>query len=273
MRIAITPCRSASTGLKVLFGCLILSLLACQPAAAQNETFTPVVAPLMDYAELSFVVPSEVTSEGESRFEDNYSVGRYVAASILLNGSRVYTFLLYPCDAPETWLDAFGVKAAVESFNTGLNRTIYSPTPLNISGQPAIWGQMEKQILVAYQPSVETVSMTFIDENITESVLEYLLGSLQINVSESASPLWPGYCAGGEEEEAAEAAAPPEQTVEMEAGQTNVTEQINVTEQTGEPEVIAETNQSEGTAPEFNKEQVEADLKAIEERLEALKRW
>jgi hypothetical protein len=267
MRIAVTSCRSASTGLKVLFGCLILSLLACQPAAAQNETFTPVVAPLMDYAELSFVVPSEVTSEGESRFEDNYSVGRYVAASILLNGSRVYTFLLYPCDAPETWLDAFGVKAAVETFNTGLNRTIYSPTPLNISSQPAIWGELENQILVAYQPSVETVSITFIDENITESVLEYLLGSLQINVSESASPLWPGYCTGGEGEGAAEAEVQPEQTGGME------TEQTNVTEQTVEPEEIAETNQSEGKAPEFNKEQVEADLKAIEERMEALKRW
>lgn len=251
MRIAVMPYRSASTALMMLFGCLILSFLACQPAAAQNESFTPVVAPLMDYAELSFIVPSEVTSEGESRFEDNYSAGRYVAASILLNGSRVYTFLLYPCDAPETWLDAFGVKAAVESFNTGLNRTIYSSTPLNISGQPAIWGQMENQILVAYQPSVQTISMTFIDENISESVLEYLLGSMQINVSESASPLWPGYCTG-EEEGAAEAAVQPQEQ-----------EQTVVTVETEE---TAATNQ---TAPR-DTEQIEADLAAVKEGLKKL---
>lgn len=258
MRIAIVPCKSDPRALMVLFGCLILSLLACQPAASQNETFTPVVAPLMDYAELSFVVPSEVTSEGESRFEDNYSVGRYVAASILLNGSRVYTFLLYPCDAPETWLDAFGVKAAIESFNTGLNRTVYSPTPLNISGQPAIWGQMEDQVLVAYQPSVETVSMTFIDQNITESVLEYLLGSLQINVSESASPLWPGYCG----EEVSDVEVPAEAEVQPEE-----TEQIVQTEETAAADQgLGQTNQTN----QRDKEQIEADLAAVKEGLKNL---
>ncbi len=299
MRIAFMPCRSAQKGLKVLLGCLILSLLACISASAQEDTaladnLTVTGADLYDYAEVRFVIPSEVTSEGESRFKDNYSVGRYVAASILLNESRInesriYMFLLYPCEAPETWLDALGVKSAIESFNAGLNQTIYSPTPLNISGQPAIWGQFGNQILVAYQPSVETVSMTFIDQNITEAVLEYLLESLQISVNESALSLWPGNCAGGEEEGAAEAEVQPEQTAEPEvtnvtekAGEpevTNVTEKAsepevtNVTEKAGEPEVIEETNQTEGTRPEFSKEQMEADLKAIEEKLEDLKRW
>ncbi len=269
MRIALMPCGSAQTGLKVLFGCLILCLLACISASAQEDTaledtaleetalednLTVTGADLYEYAEVRFAVPSEVASEGESRFEDNYSVGRYVAASILLNESRIYTFLLYPCEAPETWLDAFGVKSAIESFNTGLNQTIYSPTPLNISGQPAIWGQFGSQILVAYQPSVETISMTFIDQNVTETVLEYLLGSLQINVNESATPLWPGYCDGGEEVGAAEAEVQPER------------EQTAVTEQTVETEVTAATNQTD----QRDKEQIEADLAAVREGLKNL---
>jgi len=218
------------------------------PAAAQNESFTPFVADLKDYAELSFALPSEVVVEAESLFEDNYTEGRYVAASLLLNESRVYIFLLYPCQAPETWLNALGVKSAIEGFNAGLNQTIYSPTPLNISDQPAIWGQIGNQILVAYQPSVQTVSIIFIDQNVTESVVEYLLGSLQINVSESSSPLWPGYC-GEEVSDVASA------EVDSEPRQT---------------EQIVQTDQAEQTGSAPNKEQMEDDLEAVREGLRGL---
>jgi hypothetical protein len=250
MKIAVMPCRSAPRGLKMFFGCLLLCLLTCMPAAAQNESITPFVADLKDYAELSFALPSEVVVEPESLFEDNYTEGRYEAASLLLNESLVYIFLLYPCQAPETWLNALGVKSAIESFNTGLNQTIYSPTTLNISDQPAIWGQIGNQILVAYQPSVQTVSMIFIDLNVTESVVEYLLGSLQINVSESSSPLWPGYC--GEEV--------------SDVGSAGVDGEPQQTEE------IVQTDQAVQTESAPNKEQMEADLEAIGEKLEALKR-
>jgi hypothetical protein len=248
MKIAVMPCRSAPRGLKVLFGCLLLCLLTCMPAAAQNESFTPFVADLKDYAELSFALPSEVVVEAESLFEDNYTEGRYVAASLLLNESGVYIFLLYPCQAPETWLNALGVKSAIDGFNAGLNQTIYSPTPLNISDQPAIWGQVGNQIVVAYQPSVQTVSMIFVDQNVTESVVEYLLGSLQINVSESSSPLWPGYC--GEEV--------------SDVGSAGVDSEPKQTEQ------IVQTEQAVQTESAPNKEQIEDDLEAVREGLRGL---
>lgn len=244
MKIAIMPCRSAPRGLKMFFGCLLLCLLTCMPAAAQAGSVTPFVADLKDYAELSFALPSEVAVEPESVFEANYTDGRYVGASLLLNESRVYLYLIYPCQAPETWLDAVGLKSLVDGFSPGLNQTVYSPSPLNISDIPALWGQMNNQILAAYQPSSQTFSLTFIDQNVTEDVVEYLLGSLQITVNESSSPLWPGYCAGAEVAEAAPA------QVASETGQAGQTEQ---TVQNGS---------------EFNKEQVDADLAAIKEKFD-----
>lgn len=200
------------------------------PAAAQAESFTPFVAPLKDYAELSFALPTEVAVEPESISEANYTEGRYVTASLLLNGSRISLFLIYPCQAPETELNAAGLKVLVDGFEPGLKQTVYSPSPLNISDQPAIWGQIGNQILVAYQPSNETFSLTFIDVNVTDDVMEYLLCSLQITVNDASSPLWPGYCAGDEVVEAA-----PAQTV-------------------------SETVQAE---PVSSKEQMTADLEAI----------
>jgi len=254
MKIAIMPCRSAPRGLKAFFGCLLLCLLACLSASAQDENVTWVGADLKDYAKLSFAVPKEFGDmvEAESLSEGNYTEGRYVVASLLINESRIYIYLLYPCQAPEGWLDALGVISAIESFDSELNQTIYSTTPLNVSDQPAIWGQFGNFALIAYQPSYQTVSIVFIDENVTAGALEYFPEYLQINVSESSSPLWPGYCAGDEEVEAIPAQVGGE-TVQ--------------TEQTVQPE------QTVQTGSEFSKEQMEADLEDIKGRMEALKRW
>ena len=198
MKIAIMPCRSTPRGLKMLVGCLLLCLLTCMPASAQEENITRVGASLKDYAEFSFAVPKEFGDmfEGESRFEANYTKGRYVTASLLLNESRISLYLIYPCQAPETELDAAGLKSLVNGFTPVLNQTVYSSLPLNIDDKTAVWGQIGNQILVAYQPSNETFSLTFIDVNLTEDALEYLPESLKITVNDGSSPLWPGYCAG-----------------------------------------------------------------------------
>jgi hypothetical protein len=246
MKIAIMPCRSAPRGLKVFFGCLLLCLLACLPALAQDENVTWVGADLKDYAKLSFAVPKEFEDmvEAESLSEGNYTEGRYVGASLLINEGRIYIYLLYPCQLPETWLDALGVISVIESFNAGLNQTIYSSTPLNVSDQPAIWGQFDNFALIAYQPSYQTVSVIFIDENVTEGALEYFPEYLQINVSESSSPLWPGYCAGEDEADVVSAQA------------------VSVTEQ---------TEQAVQTDSEFNKTQMESDLEDIKEQMDRLR--
>jgi hypothetical protein len=246
MKIAIMPCRSASIGLMMLFGCLLLCLLTCVPASAQEENIAGVGGEFYDYAAFSFAVPKELEDmvEAEYLYEENYTKGRYVAASLLFNDSRVWILLLYPCDAPQGDLDAAGLKSAVEGFNSGYNQTVYSPTPLNISDRTGIAGQYGNQILVAYQPSNQTVSMILIDVNVTEDFLEYFPQSLQITVNESSSPLWPGYCTGDEVTEAG-----PAQTVSetAQAGQTEQAVQVG---------------------SESNKEQVDAELAAIKEQFD-----
>jgi len=247
MKIAIKPCRSASRGLMIFGGCLLLCILTCVSAAAQEENVSWQGASLYDYAEISFAVPTELEDmvQGESRQEGNYSEGRYVVASVLFGDSRVYFLLLYPCDPPEAELDAAGLKSAIESFNQGWNQTVYGPAPLNISDKTAIAGQLDNQGLIAYQPSIQTVSVILIDENVTEDLMSYFPESLRITVNESSSPLWPGYCPGDE-------------TVE-----------------TVEPQVApaaAETPQAEQavqTGSEVDPEQVEADVAAIREKMKS----
>ena len=246
MKIGIMPCRSAPRGLKMFFGFLLFCLLSCMPAAAQEENITWVGGGFYDYAEFKFAVPNELEDMVEAEYldEGNYTEGRYVAASMLLGDHRVWILLLYPCDAPQGDLDAVGLKSAVEDFNSGYNQTVYGPTPVNISDRFGIAGQIGNQILVAYQPSSQTVSMILIDMNVTEDFLEYLPQSLQITVNESSSPLWPGYCSGDEVTEAVP------------------TQAVSETAQAGQTEQAAQM------ASESNKEKVDEELASIKEKFD-----
>ncbi|HOO54885.1 MAG TPA: hypothetical protein PLM24_06715 [Methanothrix sp.] len=252
MKIAIMPCRSAPRGLKMFFGFLLLCLLTCMPAAAQEENITGVGGEFYGYAEFSFAVPKELEDmvEAEYLYEENYTEGKYVAASLLFNDSRVWILLIYPCDAPQGDLDAAGLKSAVDNFNTGYNQTVYSPIPLNISDRAGIAGQIGNQILVAYQPSNQTVSVILMDVNVTENFLEYFPQSLQINVNEDSSPLWPGYCAGDE-------------VVDVSAAQV-----ASDTVQAGQKEQTVQQEQTVQAGSESSEEQVGSELAAIGEQFE-----
>lgn len=267
MKIAIMACRSAPRGLKAFFGCLLLCLLVLMPASAQEENITWWGGDFYDYAELSFAVPNEFEDlvEAGSLSEKNYTNGRYLEASLLFNESIVWILLLYPCDVPDGELDAAGLESVIEGFNPAFNpasnQTIYITTPLYIRDRPAIGGQapppLDDFAFYAYQPSNQTVSMIFIDQNVTEEALAYFPESLQINVSESSSPLWPGYCAGDEEVEATPtqdtASAQDVAPAEVD-GETNQTEQI------------------EEVPSGSNKEQMYADLEAIKGQMKAFRR-
>jgi hypothetical protein len=157
--------------LRCLLFCFALCLLTTLPAAAQAESITPFSADLDGYANLDFYVPSEVAVEPESLAEANYTEGREVKAVLLINGSRVSLHLLYPCQAPTSQLEPDALKTAINAFNSGLNQTIYNPTPLNISGQSALWGQVGSQIVIAYQPSIQTIALVLIDESLDENTL------------------------------------------------------------------------------------------------------
>ncbi len=67
----------------------------------------------MSYAELGFCLPPQVVVEPESVEEVNYTSGREVRASMLLNGSRVSLHLLYPCQAPQTKLEPEALKSLI----------------------------------------------------------------------------------------------------------------------------------------------------------------
>lgn len=289
MKIAVMPCSSAPGWLKILFGCVMLCLLICMPAAAQDENATQaedtaqdenltwIGGDLYDYAEIGFAVPKEVEDivEAESLSEGNYSEGRYVQATLLFNGSRVFVLLLYPCDPPEGELDALGLKAVAESFSPELNQTVYSPDPYLIGDRPAIWGMIGNQALVVYQPSnltTSVISAIFIDGNVTEDVVVYFPESLRITVNESSSPLTPGYCEGLEmgEPGSAEAVnqteevAAPAETVVNETGPAEETEQA-VSETGGVGETEQAVNQT-GSGP--NAEETQAVIGDIKSQLE-----
>lgn len=244
MIIEIMPSRSKPRGLGILFGCILLCLLTCITTTAQEENVTWVGGDLYDYAVLSFAVPKEFEDvvEAESLEEGNYSEGRYVVASLLFNDSRIFVLLLYPCDPPEGELDAAGLRTVIEGFNKGLNQTVYNPAPLNISDMPAIWGQLGDQVLIAYQPSIETVSAILIEENVTAGALEYFPESLSITVDNASTPLYPGYCAGLEADAVSPAQAATGAAQGVQAEQPTQTEQ-----------------QSVQAGSEFDKEKIDAE--------------
>lgn len=266
MKITILPRRSAPGGLEKLLGCLLLSFALCLlttfPATAQAESLTPFSADLDGYANLDFYVPSDVAVEPESLEEANYTDGREVKAALLLNGSRLSLHLLYPCQAPGTQMDANALKSAIDAYNPALMQAIYNPTPLNISGQSALWGQVGSQLFVAYQPSIQTVALVLIDESLDENTLEYLLGSLQVTVNQGSSPLWPGYCpdTSGSEAVPAEPAKPVNENIA--ADNSNQLESTMA-------EVKAKPTMPE---PEPSKNQNAAGINAAQKMLDALKK-
>ncbi|MDD3565381.1 MAG: hypothetical protein PHN90_06910 [Methanothrix sp.] len=267
MKFAIDHCRSAPRGLKILFGCLLLSLLTWMPAAAQEENITWVGGGLYDYAELGFAVPKDLEDlvEAEALSEGNYSEGRYVVASLLMNQSRIFVLLLYPCEAPEGILDAEGLKSAIEGYSSELNQTIYNPEHLNISERSAIWGMIGNQALIVYQPSNLTVAGIFIEENVTEDVLVYFPESLQIIVNESITPLWPGYCEGA-------GAIAPEAVAEVGAAEPE--EGMNDSSAAAEPvePVAGAVTEPEpvvnNTANASTVEKTQADLEAVKNQFQ-----
>ncbi len=228
MKFAILSSRSAPLGI-VLLCCIILGLLTVLPAAAQSDNLTRVTMPMSDktnnYAELAYILPSRVNVEAETLDVLNYTGGKEVKASILLNGSRVSLYLLYPCQPPQTLLEPEALKSLLAASDPAILQANYSDSLLGISGLPAIWGQMATQIFAAYQPTNQTAAVVVMDGTLPEETMADFLGNMSITPNEGVSPLMPGYCpdttvaaaAAPVSEEAAEAqveetAAPAEET-------------------------------------------------------------
>jgi len=188
MTIAILPCRSVPLELKLLFISILLCLLAFLPAAAQEDNITCTSADLGGYAELGFCLPENVIVEPENLEEANYTAGREVRAFMLLNGSRVSLHLLYPCQAPQTELEPEAMKSLLEAYDPAMMQANYSDSMLSIRNRSALWGEVDSQIFVAYQPSNQTPVLILMDGNMSDELMVAFLGDLRITPRRAARP-------------------------------------------------------------------------------------
>jgi hypothetical protein len=272
MKFAILSGRSAPLGI-VLFCCIILGLLTVLPAAAQSDNLTRVTMPMSDktndYAELAYILPSRVNVEADTLQVLNYTGGKEVKASILLNGSRVSLYLLYPCQPPQTLLEPDALKSLLAASDPAIIQANYSDSLLGITGRPAIWGQMATQIFAAYQPTNQTAAVIVMDGALPEETMADFLGNMSITPNEGVSPLVPGYCpdttatttaatVSGEATAAAADVIPAEETaVDSSAPST--------------PEAATPTlAEAAKDSTEAHKEKAAEGMKAAKERLDAM---
>lgn len=247
--------RSGLIGLMLLLGCLQLNLMTAFPAAASDVKLVNTSAPLKDYAELGFTLPTNVAVETETLNEVNYTSGREVRASLLLNGSRVVVHLLYPCQAPQSMLDAAAMKSLLEAYNSDMAQASYSNETLAVGGMPAVGGMVGNQIFVAYQPTNQTPALVQLDSNMSDENLVAFLQYLRITVKEGASPLTAGYC--------------PDSTATTAPAQVS-TESTATNNVAAGPAAQTPAEVREATF-EAKKEKMAADMEAAKEKLAAAK--
>lgn len=185
--------RMVPLGKLLLFFCITLGILAALSVAADSEKDVCTGAEMGDYAKLVFCLPPEVAVEPENMAESNYTGGREVGASMLLDGNRVELHLLYPCEAPQKELDPVELKPYLEAFDPVMAQTVYNESETG----PALLGQLGNRNVIAYQPNNATVALITTDVNMSASLMASFLGNLSISVNEGITP--PGNCPNGEQ--------------------------------------------------------------------------
>lgn len=198
MKLTILARRPAVARLLISL-CIVLGLLIANLAAAQEESYIHLTMPLGDetdtYAELGTIVPSAFDVEPYEQKILNYTGGKDIKTSILLNGSRIDIFLLYPCQPPASLLDAEGLISLLATVDANILLANYSQSELYIDDRPAIWGILGGSLFAAYQPTNQTAALIVMDANIDEDTIFDFLLNMNIIVDESMTPIPPGYCA------------------------------------------------------------------------------
>jgi len=210
MKLTILARRPAVARLLISL-CIVLGLLIANLAAAQEESYIHLTMPLGDetdtYAELGTIVPSAFDVEPYEQKILNYTGGKDIKTSILLNGSRIDIFLLYPCQPPASLLDAEGLISLLATVDANILLANYSQSELYIDDRPAIWGILGGTLFAAYQPTNQTAALIVMDANIDEDTIFDFLLNMNIIVDESMTPIPPGYCADATAAAADQAAA------------------------------------------------------------------
>ena len=271
MKFAILQCRPAARGLLISI-CILLGLLTMNPAVAQGENYTRLAVPLGDetntYAEFATILPSVVNAEPNDQQILNYTGGKDIWTSILLNGSKVDIFLLYPCQPPVGLLDAEGMKSLLASADETILQANFSEAELYIEGRPAIWGMLGASLFAAYQPTNQTAALLVMEGSLDEETMYHLLYNMSITVTEGMTPIPSGYCSDttavdGADAIAADATGTAEATIDGAAA-------VDTSASTGAAAAVTQTasglNQSQS-----RQEKAEADRAAAMARLEEAK--
>ena len=183
----------------------------------------PMSDKMNNYAELAIILPSQVNVEADTLKVLNYTGGRSVRASILLNGSMVNIYLLYPCQPPQTLLEPGALKSMIIASNPSLMQANFSDQLIGIGGLPAIFGLTSTQVIAAYQPTNQTAALIFMDQALPKETMEDFLGNMTITPNEGITPLSPGYCPDTTVATAASTGAPvSEETTAAPANETAV---------------------------------------------------
>ena len=257
--------RSANMGPKLLLSCLLLCLLMCGQAAAQDKNVTCIAANVPSdenaYAELAFCLAPQVSVEPEQSAVANYTSGREVRTSLLLNGSRAVVHLLYPCRAPQSMLDAAAMKSLLDAYDSAMASAVYSNETLAVGGMPAYGGMVGDQIFVAYQPTNQTPVLVQLDGNMDEENMVAFLQYLRITLKEGTSPLIAGYCPD------------TTATTTTPAATTQVDTQTAAANALANSQVATQTTPAETREATFEskKEKMASDIEAAKEKLASAK--
>lgn len=238
--------RSVPLGKMLLFCCITLGLMTVLSAAVAQEKDVCTGAEMGSYAKLVFCLPPQVVVEPETMAEANYTNGREVAASMLLDGNRVELHLLYPCLAPQKELEPAELKPYLEAYAPILAQATYNESEPG----PALLGQIGNRNFIAYQPNNLTVALVLMDINMSAKMMTTFLGNLSITLNEGATPLTPGYCPDT-------TVAPAEATVQNNTTPSQVTDN----------EVTPAETRKENIAT--GKEKMASDMAAARAKLEA----
>lgn len=180
--------RSVPLGKRLLFCCIMLGLMTALSSAQAPEKNVCSGAEWGNYANFSFCLPEQVEVVGETKEEKNYTSGREVTASMLLDGKRVGLHILYPCQAPQRELEPAELKSYLEAYEPILAQANYNES---VPGQ-ILLGQIGNQNFIAYQPNDLTVALVLMDINMSADMMATFLDNLTINVNDIVMP--PGNC-------------------------------------------------------------------------------
>lgn len=178
--------------LRLISGCILLCLLTALPVTAQGVDMTCQSVDMAGYANAGFCLPTGVSVVQEDLAEANYTGGREIKALLLFDESEVYLHLLYPCTI--RGISESEIKSQIEAYDPHIKTAGYGTPPISVNGLPAVWGRTGNWTFVAYQPVDNALALIYFEASLPVEIGASFLDSLNIDVNQTVSPLYSGYC-------------------------------------------------------------------------------